>query len=91
MTVWESYIAGLNPTNPADVFVFTQALSDTNGTITLLWRSETGRFYRVFGSTNLNTGFYPMEGASNLTWPTSRYTVGATNPVYFYRLGVSLE
>lgn len=91
MTVWESYIAGLNPTDPTDVFVFTNALRDANGTFTLLWRASTGRCYQVFGTTNINAGFDPVDGASNLTWPTSSYTIGETNPAFFYRLGVSLQ
>jgi hypothetical protein len=90
MTVWESYIAGLNPTDPTDVFVFTNALWEADGTLTLLWRASTGRYYQVWGTTNINAGFYPVDGASNLTWPTSSYTIGETNPAFFYRLGVSL-
>jgi hypothetical protein len=91
MAVWESYIAGLDPHDPADAFVITNAVSLTNAAVTVFWSPVSGRVYRVESAPGPSAGFYPLEGATNLTWPTGAYSVSATNGPLFLRLGVSLD
>lgn len=50
------YIAGTDPTNSASLLKLLQpARSGTN--LLIQWSSETGRWYRLYAATNLNTGF----------------------------------
>jgi len=82
-TVWEAYIAGLNPTNPTS-FLF---LSTANP---LQWTVVDGRVYTVWWTSNLLSGFNEIL--------VSNYTSGAftdllhnTDNEGFYKLDVKLS
>jgi len=65
--VWESYVAGLIPTNAASRFVITNFVMNANGSIALDWTPHRGdRVYTVWGKTNLTdkAWYTPTNSAS---------------------------
>ena len=82
---WESYIAGLDPNDPASVF---QLSLDPNGDpsegITLRWNPVSQRTYSIFRFTNLLSDPLPVEDAQNLPATINTYT----HPVNDAPLGV---
>jgi len=88
LPVWQSYIAGLNPTNSTDRLLL--SLNRRGSDLVLNWNTVTGRVYTIWEGANLMTSFTPIPGASNL--PSS--VQGLTNPpiqpspATFYRLQV---
>ena len=95
MVVWQDYIAGCNPTNPASVFAITQTACDpSSGGLVVYWPSISNRFYDLNRATNLLAGtnaFIIIPGASNMpaSPPENSYTdsVPGIGPV-FYRIDV---
>lgn len=83
-TIRETYIAGLNPTNPASVFAIS---NDRN---VLGWNATSGRVYSIYGTTNLLNGLQPL--ATNILWPQNSWTNGAQGgrDSEFYRLSVEI-
>jgi hypothetical protein len=89
-TVQETYIAGLNPTNPASFFLISDLRSPTSGNI-LQWNATSGRVYSIYWSTNLLNGFQPLE--TNLVWPQNSWTnsVHGAQADGFYKIKVQLR
>jgi hypothetical protein len=88
-TVLETYVAGLNPTNPSSVFRISDFRPLISGN-TLQWQSVSGRVYSVCWTTNLLNTFQPLE--TNILWPQNGWTDAAhgAEPNNFYRLKVRL-
>ncbi len=88
-TIMETYVAGLNPTNPASVFLISDFRSLTSGNI-LQWNAASGRVYSVYRSTNLLNGFQPLE--TNIVWPQNSWT-GQINGLQadFYKVKVQIS
>jgi parallel beta-helix repeat protein len=88
-TIYETYIAGLNPTNPASVFLISDFRPLTSAS-TLQWQSASGRVYSVYWTTNLLSGFQPLE--TNIVWPQSNWTdmVHGAQDDGFYKIKVQL-
>jgi len=84
-TVWQCYIAGLNPTNPVSAFL--AAISA--GQIVQWSPSESGRVYSVWWTTNLLDNFQSLE--TNLPWTQGSYTNPDAPPCSFYKIKVELE
>lgn len=90
--LWQSYVAGLVPTNPASQLRFTSEslLQKTN--LVLTWNTVTGRVYSILTSTNAAGSFTPLANATNLSQTVQAFT----NPLpsnaasRFYRLQVQL-
>lgn len=87
-TIYETYIAGLNPTNPASIFLISDFRSPASGNI-LQWNATSGRVYSIYGSTNLLNGFQPL--ATNIVWPQNSWTNPLQPDEGFYRLKVRLK
>ena len=89
-TLYETYIAGLNPTNPVSVFLISDFRSLTSQSI-LQWQSASGRVYSVYWTTNLLSGFQPLE--TNILWPQNSWTdaVHGAQADGFYRIKVRLN
>jgi hypothetical protein len=89
--VYQDWIAGLNPTNPASVLAMSSAVStnSANG-ITITWQSVSNRTYYLQRGSDLTASFSTIQ--SNIVGQavTTSYTdTSATNAVpYFYRIGV---
>lgn len=91
--VYQDWIAGLDPTNPASVLAMLPP-ADTNNVsgITVSWQSVSGIDYRLERSTNLSAQppFATIQGnIAGQTGTTSYTDTTATNNVpYMYRVGV---
>ncbi len=89
-TVLETYIAGLNPTNPKSAFLISDLTPLTSESI-LDWTGVSGRVYSVFWTSNLLSGFQPLE--SNIAWTAIPFT-DTNHPGEekgFYKIEVELE
>jgi parallel beta-helix repeat protein len=84
-TIYETYIAGLNPTNPSARF------SVSNDRNVLGWNATSGRVYSVYWTTNLLNGFQPL--ATNIVWPQGSWTdlVHGAEIKNFYQIKVRLS
>jgi PKD repeat protein len=81
-TIYETYIAGLNPTNAQSAFVI-------SGGPLLRWDAVSGRVYSVYWTTNLMNGFQPLE--TNIVWPQNSWTGQVSGaPGEFYKIKVQL-
>jgi hypothetical protein len=86
-TIYETYIAGINPTDPAAQFDL--SIQQLAAQRLLQWNSVTGRIYSVYGSTNLLNGFQPLE--TNIVWPQNSWTGQVSESQNnFYRIKVQL-
>jgi predicted outer membrane repeat protein len=93
MTIYQDWIAGLNPTNSASVLaMLTPADMNTATGIKITWKSVSGILYFLQRSTNLesqspfSTIQFNVPGRPDTT---SYLDTSATNNVpYFYRVGV---
>lgn len=91
LPIWQSYIAGLNPTNPASQLRFANVLLQNQTNLVMTWNTTTGRLYTIWTSTNLSSNFSPLPGAINLLPKVQSFT----NPIQppsarFYRLEAHL-
>ena len=84
-TVLEAYIAGFVPTDPNALFVL-DGFGDE-----LWWSGIPGRVYGVWWSSNLFTGFQPLE--TNIPWSPGGFTdtVHTAEDKGFYKLDVKME
>ncbi len=82
-TVWQAYIAGLDPNDPNAAFL----TSIFPGEI-LQWPCVSGRVYSVLWTTNLLDGFQPLE--TNIPWTQGSYTNPDALPFGFYKIDVEL-
>jgi parallel beta-helix repeat protein len=88
-TIRQAYIAGLDPNNPTNRF---QASVFRSGPGNVLrWNATSGRVYAVYYSTNLVSGFQPLE--TNIQWSAGCFTDTVENAAgqLFYKLEVRLE
>ena len=90
-TIYQDWIAGLNPTNPASVLVM-MPVTTTNTTagITVSWQSVSGISYLLQRTTNLPAPFSTIQSYIIGQPGTTSYSdTSATNGTpYFYRVGV---
>jgi len=89
-TVLEAYVAGIDPTNSASVFVMTQLGSDAGDIdrYVLQWPPVTGRVYTVYWASNLFSEFSLLQ--SNITAGAFTDTVHGADNDGFYRIEVDL-
>lgn len=92
MTDWEEVIvAGTSPTNPLSVFMFSSADWQQGTGFEVKWTSVTGRFYYLYRTTNLLTGFgapltnFAANPPENVFTDTTAIGIGP----YFYRVTVT--
>jgi hypothetical protein len=90
MALWQSYIAGLEPTNPASQLLLSASVLEDGSTIALNWNTVTGRVYSIWAGPQVGGVFAPLAGASNLP-PTVNVFTNPVDPVqseHYYRLEV---
>jgi hypothetical protein len=90
MALWESYIAGLIPTDPESRFLLGAALSGDGQDYVLSWNTASGRLYNLYYTTNLFEMFTPLSDGTNLPWTVQAFTnsLETTPRVHFYRIDV---
>ncbi|VGO15091.1 hypothetical protein PDESU_03671 [Pontiella desulfatans] len=85
-TVLETYIAGINPTNPAALFWISDFSSLTSET-TLQWQNVSGRIYTVYWTSNLLSGFQTLGTNNTGIFTDSVHSAGSEG---FYKIDVGL-
>jgi hypothetical protein len=89
MTNWQEYVAGTDPTKRDSALVqFVPTTAAELDPFVLRWASETNRFYTVYDSTNLSTGFVPRFFHLSGTPPWNYFTNTTPGPVRFFRIRV---
>jgi hypothetical protein len=90
MALWQSYIAGLNPNDPASQLLLTGELAPDASAYVLTWSPVTGRVYSISSGTNVLGSFTPLTGAVDLPATISSFTnaLDGTSLQRFYRLDV---
>lgn len=89
---WQSYIAGLNPTNAASKLLLSGASGLNRTNFVLSWNAVTGRVYSLWSATNVAGPFALVPGATNLPSTVQSFT-NLNNPasgLRFYRIEVSM-
>ncbi len=87
---WQSYLAGLNPSDPASRLTLRLTVQQPSGAVVFDWTSVTGRVYTVSFATNATQPFTPLPGAGQVPWPINSVTSPPTSdPIRVYRLDVA--
>ncbi len=88
--LWQSYVAGLNPSNPTNQFRLALTRRANGGGDVLNWNTATGRVYTIYWTSNLLAGFSPLAGAMDLPWTTQSFTNPASPSATarYYRIQV---
>jgi hypothetical protein len=66
MRVWQSYVAGLDPNDPASQLRLSGQPDPVSGGYVLNWSTVTGRVYSLWAADDLTQGFAPLDGAVDL-------------------------
>jgi hypothetical protein len=88
--IYQDWVAGLNPTNPASILaMLSPSATDNAPGITVTWQSVSGINYNLLRSTNLPV-FTTLQANVTGQPGTASYTdISATNNIpYYYRVGV---
>ncbi|MDB6031465.1 MAG: hypothetical protein JWM16_1803 [Verrucomicrobiales bacterium] len=90
MPFWQSYTAGLNPNDPNSQLRMSMTRAANGNANVINWTTVTGRVYTVWFSTNLASGFQPLNGAANLSANVRGFTntVNPAGGAIYYRLEV---
>ncbi len=90
--LWQSYIAGLVPTNPASQLKFVSHFLLQKTNLVMNWNTVTGRLYTIWSSTNELIHYAPQAGASNLPATVQAFTnqISPESLRTFYRLDAHL-
>jgi hypothetical protein len=87
--LWQSYIAGLDPTDSNSQLRLIIGAGSSSDNHILQWQTMTGRLYTILHSTNVLGGFTPLPHASNLPPAVSTATnSGSSTRDNFYRLEI---
>jgi hypothetical protein len=74
LPLWQSYVAGLDPANPASVLRLDQALSPTGDEVILQWHPVAGRLYTIWATQDLTEPFTLLPGATDLPAEINSFT-----------------
>ncbi len=88
-TVFEAYIAGLDPASPTNRFLLSSVFSPSSSVLS--WNSLSGRVYTVYWTSNLLDSFQTLE--TNVSWTPAIFTdtTHAAEDKGFYKIEVELE
>jgi hypothetical protein len=90
LPLWQSYVAGLNPNDPASQFRVTGQFTPDGAAYVLNWSTVSNRVYSLWtGSSSLNE-LAPLPAAQGLPWTIHSFTntVDAGASAKFYQLRV---
>jgi len=87
---WQSYIAGLDPADPASLLRLDQSLSPEGNQVILQWSPVAGRTYTIWVTHDLAEPFVPLPGATGLSAEINTFTdaVDPAETPRYYRLEV---
>lgn len=88
LPLWQSYLAGLNPTAPVTAIRLGITRLPGGGTL-LRWNTTPGLLYTIWSSTNVSSGFTPLAGGANLPSTITSFTNTQAGTSGFYRVAVS--
>ena len=95
MSDWAEFIAGTDSTNKNSYLEIEFPVSGvyvlSGDGIVVQWHSISNRFYHLYRSTNLNSGFeqlFPINIEATPTLNTYTDTIATGNSPYFYKVGV---
>lgn len=90
LPLWQSYVAGLDPSNPDSQFRLSLEAASDGATYVLNWTTVTGRVYTVWSSLHPLNGFVPVVGATTLPWTVQSLTniLSTNSPAMYYRVEV---
>jgi hypothetical protein len=89
MTLYEDYLAGVNPTNASGVFAITGQTVSAGTNVSLTWNSVPTRYYYIFKATNLGSPSWADSGLGLIS-PAGASTTRSFNasnaPARFFRV-----
>jgi len=85
-TVWQCYVAGLDPTDPDAEFLISVLRSPSS---VLSWNSTSGRVYTIYWTSNLLSGFQTLE--TNFTGGILTDVTHSAEDKGFYKIDVELD
>ncbi len=89
----KEYISGTNPTNATSFFCVTNNFQQAGegGGFVVQWNAISNRHYSVLRSTNLMSGFQPLE--TEIEYPQNSYTdtVSGVEAKGFYKIDVQIK
>ncbi len=88
-TILETYIAGLDPTDPNAAFLISDLTALTSGPV-LGWNATSGRVYAIYWTSNLLSGF-GAPWKTNLTGAAYTDTTHSATDKGFYKIEVQVE
>ncbi len=92
LTLWESYIAGLNPNDPSSSLeVITPASVPTATEIVVYWEAVSGRVYSVFRADEPGRELEPVPGAQEMPWTQTSFTNTPEAPASIYQIRVRIH
>jgi hypothetical protein len=88
--LWQSYIAGLNPNDPASRLLLRVTPEADGSGFVLNWTPAADRVYTIWSSTDPVAGFAPLANASSLPDTVNSFTNAASagEPARYYRIQV---
>jgi Metallo-peptidase family M12B Reprolysin-like len=72
--IWQSYIAGLDPTDPDSTFTAEPPANNTSDEIVVQWNAVSGRVYSIYRMDEPGGEPQPIPDAQNIAWPRNSYT-----------------
>jgi len=72
--LWQSYIAGLDPTDPASRFEALPAPAANEQDLVIRWNPVSGRVYAIYRLREPGADPEPLADAQHLVWPQDSYT-----------------
>ena len=90
MPLWQSYVAGLDPNDPASQLAITATPASDGVNLVLGWNTVTGRVYSLWSGEDVLENFAPIPAATNLPWTVQSFTnaIDPSAPGQFFRLEV---
>lgn len=90
LPLWQSYLAGLNPTLASSQLRLAVSRNTSNTANVMNWNTTPGRLYTLWWSTNVTGGFTRLPGASDLPASVNSFTntMSPSLPRAFYRVEV---
>ena len=84
-------LAGTSPVDENSIFAISGAApisGEGSGQFVIRWHSEPGKTYTIHQSTNLASGFIPLQSGIIDSWPVNSYTATVEHAISYYMISV---